>query len=146
MAKKAISTDKATNYVSRIKLGFSAKDLKDNAALARKVLIDLKDAKADGIALRDSLKATQDFMESSSTTYTTEIEKLKIRNHTLDRDNAVLRAAARNRLGVTIIQDLTSAGIGGGIGAFIAGQSLIGVAVTLPCLIVFIICRVINSR
>lgn len=138
-------TIQATDYLSKISLDVKPGDLKNNPALVKRFLVDLREAKADNLALRDSLKAIQNAMENLNSAHANETEKLKNANHELDKENAVLKSAAKIRLGVIIIQDLTAGGFGGGIGALIAGQTTIGLAIAAPCLLVYIICRLINS-
>jgi len=54
----------ATDYLSQISLDIKEGDLKNNPALVKKFFAELKEQKAEYLGLRESLKATQDAMES----------------------------------------------------------------------------------
>ncbi|HSX46843.1 MAG TPA: hypothetical protein VLF87_02555 [Patescibacteria group bacterium] len=129
--KKSVATD----YLGQISLDIKQKDLKNNPPLVKKFLQELKEVKADNLALRDSLESTQNAFEGLNASY-----------HELDKENAVLKAEKRTRLGISIIQDLMAAGVGAGIGALIADQIVIGLAVSVPCAIVYIICRFSSKK
>lgn len=135
MAKRDSKTNEANDYYSQISLNIKEKDLKNNSALVKKFLAELKDAKADNLGLRDSLESTQNTLEALRTSF-----------HEIDKENAVLKAASDKRLGISIIQDLSAVGFGGGFGALITGQWVIGLSITIPTLILYLICRVINSK
>lgn len=146
MAEEKSKQTQATDYLSQISLDIKEKDLKNNPALVKSFLADLKATKADNLALRDSLKATQDAMESIKVSHNKETEDLKDKIHWLDKDNAILRTAANAKLGVSIIQDFTAVGLGAGIGSLVTGQVVIGLAISVPCAALYIICRIVNSK
>jgi len=134
MAKKKAQKQEV-DYLSQISLDIKEEDFSDNPALVKKFLAELKDEKADNLALRDSLESTQDTLESLTKTY-----------NELDKDYAIVKSKSDTKLGVSIIQDVSAAGFGGGLGVLFAGQIVIGLSITIPTFLLYIGCRVITAK
>ena len=58
----------ATDYLAAVDLGITEKDL-SSKPLVKKFLQELKDTKADNLALTDSLEATQNALEAKKQEY-----------------------------------------------------------------------------
>jgi len=129
---KKTLVSQATDYLSEVDLGITEKDL-SSKPLIKKFLQDLKDAKADNLALTDSLEATQDALEIKKQEYAQ-----------LDKDFSVLKAKVKPKQGLETIEDLALVGLGAGLG-LLPTSLQIGLGVCLVSAVLYAIAKFYES-